>query len=214
MSSVRVIADRVAIAARWQDPLARRPTDQIDTAPDPYLRQFVSGSAQGPIRGGAVTPPMLRLLTALNLVSLLILFPLAWTAPLNAGGAVAFSSDCPEVSIPPPRQPLATRARSCWRRGWRCSRWLAPSSNEPPRWPAAPRESPASLAPRVGSSSASRHGGMWFLIAVYINARQGQSPSARVEDGLGPVAVHRLRADVARHRVATQAGWSSAGALG
>jgi len=48
MSSVRVIADRVAMLhdgkIRWHGP-----TDQIDTAPDPYLRQFVSGSAQGPI---------------------------------------------------------------------------------------------------------------------------------------------------------------------
>jgi phospholipid/cholesterol/gamma-HCH transport system ATP-binding protein len=48
MSSVRVIADRVAMLhagkIRWHGPVG-----EIDTADDPYLRQFVSGSAEGPI---------------------------------------------------------------------------------------------------------------------------------------------------------------------
>ena len=48
MSSVRAIADKVAMLhdgkIRWHGPV-----DQIDTAPDPYLRQFVTGSAIGPI---------------------------------------------------------------------------------------------------------------------------------------------------------------------
>jgi len=48
MSSVRVIADRVAMLhagkIRWHGPV-----DQVDSADDPYLRQFVTGSAEGPI---------------------------------------------------------------------------------------------------------------------------------------------------------------------
>jgi phospholipid/cholesterol/gamma-HCH transport system ATP-binding protein len=48
MSSVRAIADKVAMLhagkIRWHGPVA-----DIDTADDPYLRQFVSGSATGPI---------------------------------------------------------------------------------------------------------------------------------------------------------------------
>jgi len=48
MSSVRVIADRVAMLhagkIRWHGPVG-----QIDSAEDPYLRQFVTGSARGPI---------------------------------------------------------------------------------------------------------------------------------------------------------------------
>ncbi len=48
MSSVRAIADKVAMLhagkIRWHGPV-----DQIDTADDPYLRQFVTGSADGPI---------------------------------------------------------------------------------------------------------------------------------------------------------------------
>jgi phospholipid/cholesterol/gamma-HCH transport system ATP-binding protein len=48
MSSVRAIADKVAMlhdgTIRWHGPVA-----EIDTAKDPYLRQFVTGSAEGPI---------------------------------------------------------------------------------------------------------------------------------------------------------------------
>ncbi len=48
MSSVRAIADQVAMLhdgkIRWHGPVA-----EIDSADDPYLRQFVSGSADGPI---------------------------------------------------------------------------------------------------------------------------------------------------------------------
>jgi len=48
MSSVRAIADKVAMLhagkIRWHGPVG-----QIDRADDPYLRQFVSGSADGPI---------------------------------------------------------------------------------------------------------------------------------------------------------------------
>lgn len=48
MSSVRVIADKVAMLhngkIRWHGPVA-----EIDSADDPYLRQFISGSAEGPI---------------------------------------------------------------------------------------------------------------------------------------------------------------------
>ncbi|MBM9594914.1 ABC transporter ATP-binding protein [Roseitranquillus sediminis] len=48
MSSVRAIADRVAMLhagkVRWEGPV-----DEVDSAPDPYLRQFVEGSADGPI---------------------------------------------------------------------------------------------------------------------------------------------------------------------
>ncbi|SLN29935.1 Glutamine transport ATP-binding protein GlnQ [Aquimixticola soesokkakensis] len=48
MSSVRAIADRVAMLhdgqIRWCGPVS-----EIDSAADPYLRQFVSGSATGPI---------------------------------------------------------------------------------------------------------------------------------------------------------------------
>jgi len=48
MSSVRAIADRVAMlhdgVVKWEGPVA-----EMDTAPDPYLRQFISGSAHGPI---------------------------------------------------------------------------------------------------------------------------------------------------------------------
>ncbi len=48
MTSVRAIADRVAMLhagkIRWEGPV-----DQIDTADDPYLRQFITGSAEGPI---------------------------------------------------------------------------------------------------------------------------------------------------------------------
>jgi phospholipid/cholesterol/gamma-HCH transport system ATP-binding protein len=48
MSSVRAIADQVAMLhdgrIRWHGPVTR-----IDTAEDPYLRQFVTGSAEGPI---------------------------------------------------------------------------------------------------------------------------------------------------------------------
>ncbi|MGP1358243.1 ABC transporter ATP-binding protein [Roseicyclus sp.] len=48
MSSVRAIADRVAMLhggrVRWHGPVA-----EIDTAEDPYLRQFVSGAPEGPI---------------------------------------------------------------------------------------------------------------------------------------------------------------------
>jgi phospholipid/cholesterol/gamma-HCH transport system ATP-binding protein len=48
MSSVRAIADKVAMlhdgTIRWHGPAA-----EIETAEDPYLRQFVTGSAEGPI---------------------------------------------------------------------------------------------------------------------------------------------------------------------
>jgi phospholipid/cholesterol/gamma-HCH transport system ATP-binding protein len=48
MRSVRAIADKVAMLhdgkIRWYGPAA-----EIDTADDPYLRQFVTGSAEGPI---------------------------------------------------------------------------------------------------------------------------------------------------------------------
>jgi len=48
MSSVRAIADRVAMLhagkIRWEGPVG-----EIDTADDPYLRQFITGSAEGPI---------------------------------------------------------------------------------------------------------------------------------------------------------------------
>jgi phospholipid/cholesterol/gamma-HCH transport system ATP-binding protein len=48
MSSVRAIADKVAMLhdgkIRWYGPVT-----EIDTAEDPYLRQFVTGSAEGPI---------------------------------------------------------------------------------------------------------------------------------------------------------------------
>ncbi|MEM7721563.1 MAG: ATP-binding cassette domain-containing protein [Pseudomonadota bacterium] len=48
MSSVRAIADKVAMLhdgkVRWHGPV-----DEIDIADDPYLRQFISGSDQGPI---------------------------------------------------------------------------------------------------------------------------------------------------------------------
>ena len=48
MSSVRAIADRVAMlhggVMRWEGPVAR-----MDSADDPYLRQFITGSAEGPI---------------------------------------------------------------------------------------------------------------------------------------------------------------------
>ncbi|MGH1331679.1 MAG: ABC transporter ATP-binding protein [Paracoccaceae bacterium] len=48
MSSVRAIADRVAMlhdgVIQWAGPVA-----DMDHAPDPYLRQFISGSAEGPI---------------------------------------------------------------------------------------------------------------------------------------------------------------------
>jgi phospholipid/cholesterol/gamma-HCH transport system ATP-binding protein len=48
MSSVHTIADRVAMLhagkVRWHGPLA-----QMDTADDPYLRQFVAGAPDGPI---------------------------------------------------------------------------------------------------------------------------------------------------------------------
>ena len=48
MSSVRAIADRVAMlhdgTIRWEGPVA-----EMDDAADPYLRQFISGSAEGPI---------------------------------------------------------------------------------------------------------------------------------------------------------------------
>lgn len=48
MSSVRAIADRVAMLhagkIRWEGPVG-----EIDTADDPYLRQFITGAAEGPI---------------------------------------------------------------------------------------------------------------------------------------------------------------------
>lgn len=48
MSSVRAIADSVAMlhdgVVQWTGPVA-----QMDAADDPYLRQFVAGSAEGPI---------------------------------------------------------------------------------------------------------------------------------------------------------------------
>lgn len=48
MSSVRAIADRVAMlhggVIRWEGPVA-----EMDSAEDPYLRQFITGSADGPI---------------------------------------------------------------------------------------------------------------------------------------------------------------------
>jgi phospholipid/cholesterol/gamma-HCH transport system ATP-binding protein len=48
MSSVRAIADRVAMlhdgVIQWTGPVA-----EMDTAPDPYLQQFIHGRAQGPI---------------------------------------------------------------------------------------------------------------------------------------------------------------------
>ena len=48
MSSVRAIADRVAMlhggVIRWEGPVA-----EMDSADDPYLSQFITGSADGPI---------------------------------------------------------------------------------------------------------------------------------------------------------------------
>ncbi len=48
MSSVRAIADNVAMLhdgkIQWTGPV-----DEMDAAPDPYLRQFISGAADGPI---------------------------------------------------------------------------------------------------------------------------------------------------------------------
>ncbi|AHM04819.1 Histidine ABC transporter, ATP-binding protein HisP [Roseibacterium elongatum DSM 19469] len=48
MSSVRAIADRVAMLhagkIRWHGPVA-----EMDSAEDPYLRQFITGAAEGPI---------------------------------------------------------------------------------------------------------------------------------------------------------------------
>ena len=48
MSSVRAIADRVAMLhrgkIRWEGPVA-----EMDAADDPYLRQFITGAAEGPI---------------------------------------------------------------------------------------------------------------------------------------------------------------------
>ena len=48
MSSVRAIADRVAVlhdgVIQWTGPIA-----EMDTAPDPYLQQFIHGRATGPI---------------------------------------------------------------------------------------------------------------------------------------------------------------------
>jgi len=48
MSSVRAIADRVAMlhagVIQWTGPVA-----EMDTAPDPYLQQFIHGRAEGPI---------------------------------------------------------------------------------------------------------------------------------------------------------------------
>ncbi len=48
MSSVRAIADNVAMlhdgVIQWTGPVS-----EMDAAPDPYLRQFISGSAEGPI---------------------------------------------------------------------------------------------------------------------------------------------------------------------
>ena len=48
MTSVRAIADRVAMlhggVIRWEGPVA-----EMDGASDPYLHQFITGSAEGPI---------------------------------------------------------------------------------------------------------------------------------------------------------------------
>ncbi len=48
MSSVRAIADRVAMLhrgkIRWEGPVA-----EMDAASDPHLRQFITGAAEGPI---------------------------------------------------------------------------------------------------------------------------------------------------------------------
>ncbi len=48
MASVRAISDRVAMlhdgVIQWVGP-----KEEMDTAPDPYLRQFIEGSAHGPI---------------------------------------------------------------------------------------------------------------------------------------------------------------------
>ncbi len=48
MSSVRAIADRVAMLhrgkIRWEGPVA-----EMDAPDDPYLRQFITGAAEGPI---------------------------------------------------------------------------------------------------------------------------------------------------------------------
>ena len=48
MSSVRAIADKVAMlhdgVIQWTGPVG-----QMDDAEDPYLAQFISGSAEGPI---------------------------------------------------------------------------------------------------------------------------------------------------------------------
>ncbi|QBX99757.1 ATP-binding cassette domain-containing protein [Rhodophyticola sp. CCM32] len=48
MSSVRAIADRVAMlhdgVVKWEGPVAG-----MDAAPDPYLHQFITGAAEGPI---------------------------------------------------------------------------------------------------------------------------------------------------------------------
>jgi phospholipid/cholesterol/gamma-HCH transport system ATP-binding protein len=48
MTSVRTIADKVAMLhagkIRWHGPVA-----EMDAADDPYLRQFITGSAEGPI---------------------------------------------------------------------------------------------------------------------------------------------------------------------
>lgn len=48
MTSVRAIADKVAMLhrgkIRWHGPVA-----EMDTAEDPYLHQFITGSAEGPI---------------------------------------------------------------------------------------------------------------------------------------------------------------------
>ena len=48
MTSVRAIADRVAMlhggVIRWEGPVGR-----MDGADDPYLRQFITGAAEGPI---------------------------------------------------------------------------------------------------------------------------------------------------------------------
>jgi phospholipid/cholesterol/gamma-HCH transport system ATP-binding protein len=48
MSSVRAIADRVAMlhggVIQWEGPVA-----EMETAPDPYLQQFIHGRAEGPI---------------------------------------------------------------------------------------------------------------------------------------------------------------------
>jgi phospholipid/cholesterol/gamma-HCH transport system ATP-binding protein len=48
MSSVRVIADKVAMlhngVIQWTGPVTK-----MDTSGDPYLDQFIHGSAEGPI---------------------------------------------------------------------------------------------------------------------------------------------------------------------